>query len=109
MAPVMAWSERALVGTGRQGDATPSRRTTTLYDLIATLQEVAEADDALVVGTIVHLLRSGRLTRCGPTQAVGPVAACGEGTTEAGLPHAAAARCWSTSAREEPAAARPTA
>ena len=108
MAPVMAWSERALVGTGRQGDATPSRLTT-LYDLITTLQEVAEADDALVVGTIVHLLHSGRLTRCGPTQAVGPVAACGEVTKEAALPHAAAARCWSTSAREEPAAARPTA
>src|SRR5262249_57026137 len=84
MAPVMAWSARALVGTGRPGDATPSRRTTTLYDLIATLQEVAEADDARVVGTLVHLLRSGRLTRCGPTQAVGPIAAGGEGTKEAG-------------------------
>src|SRR5262249_27431078 len=108
MAPVMAWSERALVGTGRQGEATPSRRTTTLYDLIATLQEVAEADDALVVGTIVHLLRSGRLTRCGPTQAVGPVAACGEGTKEAGLRQAAEERFWSTSAREEHAAASTT-
>jgi hypothetical protein len=67
MAPVMAWSERAPVGTGRQGEATPSRLTTTLYDLIAALQEVEDADDALVVATIGHLLRAGRLTWCGPT------------------------------------------
>jgi hypothetical protein len=42
--------------------ATPARRTTTLYNLIATLQEVVGTDDTLVVATVVHLLRSGRLT-----------------------------------------------
>jgi hypothetical protein len=42
--------------------ATPARRTTTLYNLIATLQEVVGADHTLVVATVVHLLRSGRLT-----------------------------------------------
>jgi hypothetical protein len=41
--------------------ATPARRTT-LYNLIAALQEVVGADDTLVVATVVHLLRSGRLT-----------------------------------------------
>ena len=42
--------------------ATPARRTTTLYNLIAALQEGVGADDTLVVASVVHLLRSGRLT-----------------------------------------------
>ena len=41
----------------------PAPFTTTLFDLIAALHAVVEPDeDALVVATVVHLLRSGRLT-----------------------------------------------
>ena len=47
--------------------ATPARRTTTLYNLIAALQEVVGADDTLVVATVVRLLRSRRLTWLGQT------------------------------------------
>ena len=37
--------------------------TTTLYDLIIALQEMVGADnDALVVGTVLDLLQSGRVT-----------------------------------------------
>jgi hypothetical protein len=63
MAPMM---ERTTVATGATGmprAETLSRLTTTLYDLITALQDVvAPDDDALVVTTMVHLLRSGRLT-----------------------------------------------
>jgi hypothetical protein len=63
MAPVMARAEVAIGTTGRQRGETPSCRSTTLYDLITALQAVvAPQDDALVVATVVHLLRSGRLT-----------------------------------------------
>ena len=49
-----------------QGEAAPSCLTTTLYDLIAAIQdEVSPDDNALVVATVVHLLRSGRLTWLG--------------------------------------------
>jgi hypothetical protein len=41
----------------------PSCIITTLYELIAVLQDVVGPDnDPLVVATVVHLLRSGRLT-----------------------------------------------
>jgi hypothetical protein len=41
---------------------TPTSTTTTLYDLLAGLQEAAPADDDdLVVAAMVHLLRSGRI------------------------------------------------
>jgi hypothetical protein len=63
MAPMM---ERTTVATGATGmprAETPSHLTTTLYDLITALQDVvAPDDDALVVATVGHLLRSGRLT-----------------------------------------------
>src|SRR4029453_1687706 len=63
MAPMM---ERTTVATGAtemSRAATPSRLTTTLYDLITALQAVvAPDDDVLVVATVVHLLRSGRCT-----------------------------------------------
>jgi hypothetical protein len=37
--------------------------TTTLYDLVATLQTIVEPhDDDLIVATVWHLLRSGRIT-----------------------------------------------
>ena len=66
MAPVMERGELAQVGTGMQGEATPSCLTTTLYDLIAAMQDgLSPDDDALVVATVVHLLRSGRLTWLG--------------------------------------------
>ena len=46
-----------------QGTALPSRRTTTLYDVIAALQGgVGPEDDVQVVVTVVYLLRSGQLT-----------------------------------------------
>ena len=62
MTPVMECSELAQGGTGIQGDAPPSCLTTTLYDLIAALQDgLSPDDDGLVVATVVHLLRSGRL------------------------------------------------
>ena len=50
-------------------EATPSRYTTTLYTLLATIQDVVgPEDDAQVVATVVHLLRSGRLTWLGQTR-----------------------------------------
>ena len=66
MAPVMECDELAQVGTRMQGEATPSCLTTTLYDVIAAMQDgLNPDDDALVVATVVHLLRSGRLTWLG--------------------------------------------
>ena len=68
MAPMM---ERTMVATGATEmlrAETPSRLTT-LYDLITALQDVAGANnDALVVASVVHLLRSGRLTWDGQTR-----------------------------------------
>ena len=44
----------------------PSGITTTLYEFMTALQDVVGPDDdALVVATVVHLLRSGRLTLLG--------------------------------------------
>jgi hypothetical protein len=43
-------------------DKTPARVTTTLYDVIATLQSViAPEDDDLVIALVADWLRSGRL------------------------------------------------
>ena len=43
-------------------DATPTRVTTTLYDVMATLQSVVgPEDDDLVVALVATWLRSGRL------------------------------------------------
>ena len=70
MAPVMERSELAHVGIGIQEEATPSCLTITLYDLIAAIQdELSPDDDTLVEATVVHLLRSGRLTWDGKTRA----------------------------------------
>jgi len=70
MAPMM---ERTTVATGAtemSRAATPSRLTTTLYDLITALQDVVGANnDALVVASVVHFLRSGRLTWDGKARA----------------------------------------
>ena len=48
-------------------DAAPATITTTLYDLLAALQDVVHpGEEALVVATAVSMLRAGRLTwRCG--------------------------------------------
>ena len=63
MSTVMKVGERATVATGMQRGATPSRCTTTLYDLMTAIQDVVSPeDDALAVATMVHLLQSGRLT-----------------------------------------------
>jgi hypothetical protein len=41
----------------------PATLTTTLYDLIAAVQDVAGShNDALVVATVQHMLRAGRAT-----------------------------------------------
>ena len=47
------------------GEATaPATITTTLYDLIAALQEVVEpGEDRLVVATVVSMMRAGRIRR----------------------------------------------
>lgn len=46
-------------------DAAPATLTTTLYDLVATIQtDVDPSDDALVVATVFHVLHSGRATWC---------------------------------------------
>jgi hypothetical protein len=59
----MERGELAQVGTGMQGEAPPSCLTTTLYDVIAAIQDgLSPDDDTLVVATVVHLLRSGRFT-----------------------------------------------
>ena len=43
--------------------ATPATVTTTLYDLIATMQDiVGPGNDRLVVATVVHMLSAGSLT-----------------------------------------------
>jgi hypothetical protein len=62
MQTVMMPNEVEEVGTGTPAEATPVRRTTTLYALIAALQDLVDPeDDGLVVATVVHLLRSRRL------------------------------------------------
>jgi hypothetical protein len=69
MDPMM---ERITVATGATEmprAETPSRLTTTFYDLITALQDVVGANnDALVVASVVHLRRSGRLTWDGKTR-----------------------------------------
>jgi hypothetical protein len=68
MSAVMEPGEVTKVGTGMQGEAIPSRLTTTLYDVIAAIQDVLSPDDsALVVATVVDRLRCGRLTWLGKT------------------------------------------
>jgi hypothetical protein len=72
MSTVMEPGEGANVARGRSEEARPLRLTTTLYDLLAALQDVVGPDDdPLVVATMVHLLRSGRLTVRGTTSTRG--------------------------------------
>jgi hypothetical protein len=70
MATVMECDEEAPVTTAGPEAATPVPLTTTLYDLMAALQNVVGPDnDVLVVATMVHLLRSGRLIMLGKARA----------------------------------------
>ncbi|HEY5871521.1 MAG TPA: hypothetical protein VI542_39095 [Candidatus Tectomicrobia bacterium] len=49
----------ASVPTGSVEEQIPVRITTTLYELIAAIQEVVDPqDDALVVATVMHILQS---------------------------------------------------
>ena len=52
----------ATVATSGGEDTAPATITTTLYDLIAALQEVVEpGEDGLVVATVVSMMRAGRI------------------------------------------------
>lgn len=61
MSAVMHAADIALRVTAQSKDATPCI-VTTLYDVIAAIQDAANQDDALVVATMQHLLASGRVT-----------------------------------------------
>ena len=63
MAPAMERRPVTPRGRGKPGAARSSRRPLTLADLIIAIQDiVGPADTGLVVATVWHLLRSGRLT-----------------------------------------------
>jgi hypothetical protein len=63
MRTVMESCKREGVTSEVRGKESPSCITTTLYEFMAVLQDVVDPDnDRLVVATVVHLLRSGRLT-----------------------------------------------
>ena len=62
MATVIARSAVTSVGRGRPEAGKPSRAPLTLAALITAIQDVVgPEDDGLVVATVWHLLRSGRL------------------------------------------------
>ena len=66
MAPMMHYGASTHGETGMHEAATLSCPITTLYDVIAALQDrLSPDDDALVVATVVHLLQSGQLTWLG--------------------------------------------
>ena len=66
MAPMTHHGASTHGETGMHEAATLSCRITTLYDVIAAIQDrLSTDDDALVVATVGHLLRSGRFTWLG--------------------------------------------
>jgi hypothetical protein len=66
MAPMTHHGASAHGETGMHEAATLSCLITTLYDVIAAIQDrLSPDDDALVVATVVYLLQSGRLTWLG--------------------------------------------
>jgi hypothetical protein len=74
MATVMERGEETSVTTAATEATTPARLTTTLYDLMTMLQDVAGPEgDTLVVATMVHLLRSRRCTWRRVTPQVAPL------------------------------------
>lgn len=62
MPAVMHAADIALCAAVQPKNATLPCIATTLYDLIAALQDAAKQDDALVIAAMQHLLASGRLT-----------------------------------------------
>lgn len=63
MLTTMESCEGEVVTLAGRREETRSCITTTLYELMTALQAVvAPEDDAVVVATVMHLLRSGRLT-----------------------------------------------
>jgi hypothetical protein len=87
-------------GTTVPEEAPSSRLPTTLYDLIAALQEVEGADDALVVTTVVHLLRSGQLTWRGPSRGPRGLSQCvARGARPRTFPQGAEMRTWAPGQR----------
>lgn len=58
----MPSSERAMTTTETQAPAQPARIITTLYDLIAALnEEVGVGEEDVVTAAVVHLCDTGRL------------------------------------------------
>jgi len=58
------------VPTAAGTTTTPTTLTTTLYDLIAAIQDATGVDDdTLVVATTLHILRAGHATRGGQVAA----------------------------------------
>ena len=56
-------SEETIATSGGE-DAAPATITTTLYELLAALQDVVHpGEEALVVATVVSMLRAGRIRR----------------------------------------------
>jgi hypothetical protein len=56
-------TETESVGTAVLGDGVPTTITTTLYDLMAAIQDAAAPhNDALAVATLWYMLHSGRAT-----------------------------------------------
>jgi hypothetical protein len=83
MATVMERGEEALMTMVGAATATPVRLTTTLYDLMATLQDmVGPQDETLVVATMVHLLHSRQCTWRGVNTQVAPLRAALRAPTE---------------------------
>jgi hypothetical protein len=57
-----------IIETSGGENATPATITTTLYDLLAALQEVVHpGEEELAVATVVSMLCAGRLTWCNST------------------------------------------
>ena len=66
MSHMMASRAGATMARDGVGAARPPRLATTLYELLAVIQEVVgPEEDALIIATVRHLLESGRLTWLG--------------------------------------------
>ena len=69
MSTVLASDQGTTQDTGGVVAARPPRLTTTLYALLAAMEDVVDPDDRLIVATVKSLLRAGRLTWCGQANA----------------------------------------
>jgi hypothetical protein len=71
MPAMMKPNEMEVIVKGVRKEETPARITATLYELIVAFQDVMGLDnDALVIATVVHLLRSGKLTFLGKARTI---------------------------------------